>query len=133
MLPVTAEIKEILDKLDMKSDVPFVRQLQLQEPWIVGRSFRRNLKNKPSVDVQFRKLLKEAGITRPLRPHDLRRTTAVAMYKASKDVRDVQALLGHRSMQSTIWYLDHDLKPIDRKMLETIKRPFIAWRREQSA
>ena len=97
----------------------------MMEPWIPGRSLRRHLKNKPSVDVQFRQLLKKAGIREGMRPHDLRRTTAVAMYRKTGDLRDVQALLGHRGLPSTIWYLDHDLRPVQRQVLEEIKRPFL--------
>jgi hypothetical protein len=33
-------------------------------------------------------------------------------------------------MQSTIWYLDHDLEPVPIANLEAIKKPFIAWRKE---
>jgi integrase len=45
------------------------------------------------------------------------------MYQQTGDIRTVQALLGHRSMASTIWYLDHDLMPVPRATLELIKRP----------
>ena len=55
------------------------------------------------------------------------------MLRYSGDVRDVQALLGHRSLQSTIWYLDHDLRPVSLDALETIKRPFIVHRKEHIA
>ena len=43
------------------------------------------------------------------------------MLEATGDLRDVQALLGHRSLASTIWYLDHDFSPINRATLELIK------------
>lgn len=39
------------------------------------------------------------------------------------DLRDVQAFLGHLSLHSTVIYLDHDLRPVKRNMLELIKRP----------
>jgi integrase len=70
----------------------------------------------------FRELCKQVGIAYRITPHDLRRTTAVNLYKTTRDVRDVQALLGHRSLQSTIWYLDHDLRPVKRSTLEIVKR-----------
>lgn len=85
------------------------------------------------LDRPYRQLLRDAGITRRLTPHDLRRTTAVAMLEYTGDVRDVQALLGHRTLQSTIWYLDHDLRPVPRETLEALKRPFIIHRKEQTA
>ena len=79
----------------------------------------------------FAKLRTRAGITRRIIPHDLRRTTAVAMLRQTTDIRDVQALLGHRTLNSTIWYLDHDLRPVNRSTLELLKRP--AWRKERTA
>jgi site-specific recombinase XerD len=79
----------------------------------------------------FARLRLRAGIGRRITPHDLRRTTAVAMLESTADIRDVQALLGHRTLNSTIWYLDHDLRPVKRSVLELIKRP--VWRKELSA
>ncbi len=38
-------------------------------------------------------------------PHDLRRTTATALYRNTKDIRAVQQYLGHDSMTSTLRYL----------------------------
>lgn len=64
-------------------------------------------------------------------PHDFRRTAAVAIYRCTGDIRDAQALLGHKALGSTLHYLDHDLRPIKRSTLELIKSP--AWRKEQSA
>ena len=103
-LPVTAEIKELLDKGDMRLPVPFVRQLWSKAPGKNGQVPDPKEIKPGGLRCALRQLLKRAGITRRLTPHDLRRTTAVAMYRQTGDVRDVQALLGHRSLQSTIWY-----------------------------
>lgn len=70
---------------------------------------------------QFRKLLAEQGISKPLRPHDLRRTTAVRTLEACGDLRLVQALLGHRELATTLYYLDHRNTPVSRAVLETAK------------
>lgn len=53
------------------------------------------------------------------------------MLHYTNDIREVQAILGHKNLQSTFWYLDHDMRPIKRSTLELIKSP--AWRKEQSA
>ena len=66
-------------------------------------------------------------------PHDLRRTTAVTYYKLTRNLRKVQTLLGHSSLQATIWYLDNDLEDVDLADLEAIKKPFIAWRKDKTA
>lgn len=41
-------------------------------------------------------------------PHDLRHTFACALYSATKDLSLVQALLGHRSLSSTLVYVHID-------------------------
>jgi site-specific recombinase XerC len=69
----------------------------------------------------FRALKARCGIARNLRPHDLRRTTAVKIYEGTKDLRTVQTILGHKSLGSTIYYLDHDMVPIPVAILELAK------------
>ncbi len=128
-LPVTHEIAEILATCDHFSRTSYVRQLWQKHHGRRGRAPYNKHNDESALSFAFRRLCESAGITRYIRPHDLRRTTAVAMLQHSGDVRDVQALLGHRSLQSTIWYLDHDLRPIKRSTLELIKRP--EWRKEQ--
>ncbi len=130
-LPITAEIGALIGECSMEDDRSFVRQLQAREGTRTGRPLDQTGKVATQLDRPYRQLLKRAGITRRITPHDLRRTTAVAMLEETGDIRDVQALLGHRSLQSTVWYLDHDLRPVKRSTLELIKRP--AWRKEQSA
>lgn len=130
-LPVTDEIRELIAKCDMRSKVSFVRQLWRREP--VHRGGRRPAEETPTarrLNVQFQQLCAKVGIPRRIIPHDLRRTTAVAMLEATHDIRDVQALLGHRSLPTTLWYLDHDIRPVQRTNLELIKRP--SWRREET-
>jgi len=130
-LPVTTEIKRILDQCDQNSDETFIRQLWNTGKGHQGAHIKKGCDGIDALRWQFHKLCKEVGITRRITAHDLRRTTAVAMLEQTREIRDVQAVLGHRSLQSTIWYLDHDLRPVKRSTLELIKRP--AWRKEQIA
>ncbi len=129
-LPVTAEIRELIASCSLDTDVPFVRQLWRQEQTHGKRPYPRANVRSSTLSAKFHRLKDAAGIERKLTPHDLRRTTAVAMLEHTGDVRDVQALLGHRSLQSTIWYLDHDLRPVSIAALEAIKRPFIVRRKD---
>jgi site-specific recombinase XerD len=46
-----------------------------------------------------------ANIGRPVASHDLRATAATAWYNATKDIRVVQMLLGHASIETTQLYL----------------------------
>jgi integrase len=134
-LPVTAEIRKMLDRCSMETSEPFVRQLWRAERSRKrqgGRPLERETGNQGNILThEFQRLKNKLGITRRITPHDLRRTTAVAMFEQTHDIRDVQSLLGHRSLQSTIWYLDHDLRPVKRSNLELIKRP--AWARKAVA
>lgn len=133
-LPVTQEIREMLDKCSMETSQSFIRQL-----WCAESSGKQGRGRRPGggkigrgqLTQDFAHLKDAVGIKRRITPHDLRRTTAVAMFEQTGDIRDVQSLLGHRSLQSTIWYLDHDLRPVKRSTLELIKRP--AWARRAVA
>ncbi len=132
-MPVTRAVRELIDQCSQSDPRPFVLQLW---PRRTGPQFQPNQENgrlAGPLRHAFQKLCKANGITRRIVPHDLRRTTAVAMLRHTRDVRDVQAILGHRSLQSTIWYLDHDLQPVTRLNLETIKRPFLVPPQEKSA
>ena len=128
-LPVTEEIHHLLEKCDMDDPRPFTRQL-----WHSGngRALLSTLKQSQTPQ-RMGKLVRDTkaklGITKHWTPHDLRRTTAVAMYELTGDLRDVQALLAHKNLPSTIWYLDHRLRKVNRETLETLKRP--TWRKEE--
>ena len=118
-------------RCDLGDPEPLARQLWRRVSRI--RSKNPDTADQDSYERQFKQLRIALGITRRIVPHDLRRTTAVAMLRATGDVRKVQALLGHRSLQATIWYLDHDLEPVDLETLEAIRLPFIVQRKEKTA
>lgn len=130
-LPVTAEIADLLHQCDMQNPASFVRQLWMRQPVHQGRTPAATGKTADRLRVLFRRLCLSVGITRRIVLHDLRRTSAVAIYQHTGDLRDAQALLGHRSLQSTLWYLDHDIRPVKRATLELIKTP--AWRKDHIA
>lgn len=121
-IPVTDEIAELLETCDLDSNIPFVWQLRAKEHR-PGMPMQGPIGEISALRREFRRLRLAAGINKRIIPHDLRRTTAVAMLEQTRDIRDVQSLLGHRHMQTTLWYLDHDLQPIRRDTLELIKRP----------
>jgi integrase len=80
------------------SETPFITLLHPQHTQIVPQAMRS----------WWARHVKRLGMRKDIRPHDLRRATAVRMYEQVGDVRAVQALLGHRDTTSTWHYLDHD-------------------------
>jgi len=121
-LPVTDAIEALLSDCNHTSRTCYVRQLWLREKGTVGRKPKAtNSKGSHHLNRIFTDLRRKLGLERRFVPHDLRRTAAVGMLEATGDIRDVQALLGHRNLNSTLWYLDHDLRPVSRSTLELIK------------
>jgi integrase len=111
-LPVTDELDAILRPLaNLDADTPFVCQLH-PDGKILANSMRLTLK----------KLRRRLGINRRIVPHDLRRTTAVNVYNETRDLRIVQAVLGHRDLDSTFRYLDHRNTPVMVSTLEKAKQ-----------
>lgn len=116
-LPVPAELAKLLD-ICVKPEIPFVAQLP-RENSTRGKYFKydRPLSHQQLAN-DWKRLKSRAGITRKLTLHDLRRTTAFRIYDATRDVRLVQAVLGHSNLTSTCWYLDHHLTAVPVEVFE---------------
>ena len=80
-LPVTEEIAATLRQCNMSTDTPFIRQLWRAERTHGKKPYEQANSRASTLTAKFRRLKNDAGITRKLTPHDLRRTTAVALYK----------------------------------------------------
>lgn len=109
-LPVTEELAVLFATCKGEASVPYVAQLSR-----CGRIAASTLA------LALNKLRKECGITKQLTSHDLRRTTAKTVYDLTKDLRIVQAVLGHKDLQTTLIYLDHRATPVQVATLELAK------------
>ncbi len=107
-LPTTAQLRKLIGMC--KGDGPFVAQLNPGK-----KAAYKNL-----ID-DYAKLKKRLGITRKLTPHDLRRTTARAVYKLTGDMREAQHLLGHADLATTAWYLQDSTVEVSGATLERVK------------
>lgn len=54
--------------------------------------------------------------------HDLRRTAARTLYKATHDIRKVQRLLSHASPYNTLWYLGNAAIDIEPEEIEMVHK-----------
>lgn len=132
-LATTQAVQELIDQCDPNSRLPFISQIRAREVARRGRPSRHPQMNVGTLHVELKALRAKLGITKRIIFHDLRRSAAVAALRYTGNLRTVQSLLGHRSLQSTIWYLDHDLYPVDTDTLEAIKKPHLVWKKEHTA
>lgn len=121
-LPVTGELRELLDTPGLDPGVPFVAQLPRGFEWRTGRTLMGlGRMEHSSLHNAWGKLKRRLGLRPALRPHDLRRTTVRRVYDATRDLRLAQALLGHSDLTSTLWYLQGDQVPVEVSTLELAK------------
>lgn len=96
----------------------FDKQKQKRQGWLFpykGSHFPRWLAQR-----KFKKYAKKAGLDARLSIHSLRHYKGTSSYRAFKDVRAVQLLLRHRSINSTYRYTTMDLEA-KRELIDKLK------------
>jgi integrase/recombinase XerD len=83
-----------------------------------------------AVETVCRIVREQVGIGKPITPHSLRHAFAVHMLESGVDVRTIQLLLGHRSLNTTARYtqvatstIRATPSPLDRLHLEVTPPP----------
>jgi integron integrase len=97
------------------------RELTSIEP---AGTLRRYHIHPTALQKEFQKAVQNAGIARHVTPHTLRHTFATHLLQAGYDIRQVQDLLGHADVRTTMIYLHvmkTDMKPIE-SPLDIIRR-----------
>jgi site-specific recombinase XerC len=107
---ITADVENLfLSAGNPDPDEPFIFTLK-------GRSITAR-----GLEAAWQTWRKKCGVNPALTPHDLRRTAASIIYPATKDLRAVQELLGHKNLVSTLSYIA-PLHPDDaRKYAELLR------------
>jgi integrase len=107
-LPVTRELADFFASLPewLPTAEPLIAMLRL--PHVRRGLWQRHGQGKQPyhyVQKEWNTLKRVAGVRMELRIHDLRRSGAEGIYRVTKDVRAVQAFLGHQSVATTARYL----------------------------
>jgi integrase len=111
--PVSEQLQGILESLSAP---------EIAHTPVVDTLSKRHLSYGQMLE-KWHTLLAKAGIPTKLRPHDLRRTSAQALWRSSRNLSAVQALLGHSSIRSTAWYLAQTSAPELRELMQSIWHP----------
>ena len=77
-------------------------------------SERGKIYNKRTIQLIVAHAAKKSGISKKVTPHTLRHSFATHLLEAGADIRDIQALLGHKNLQTTQIYTHVANKDISR-------------------
>ena len=110
-LPVTEELRVLIESIPADGDPneSMVTKLRGKEV------------DKWTIRYQWNRAKKRAGVPAHVRPHDFRRTAATSIWETTHDIRLVQQVLGHKSLQATARYIVDRSPEQLRPLLEALK------------
>lgn len=102
---ISQEVQKILDcikKLNLANGLPIG-----QDDFIFLRSYKGNICpcTTRSFETRIKKYCKHANMEVLKSQHDIRRTFATNLYYAGMNPKDIQALMGHESLEQTMAYI----------------------------
>lgn len=109
-----AERQTVLSRRLLRELRDYWKQTRPLEPWLFPGQKRGHHISVGAVRTVFRKALAEAGVRKQATPHCLRHSFATHLLELGTDVKIVQALLGHKSLDTTEVYLHVSAKQIAR-------------------
>jgi len=91
--------------VELQTAIEYARTINPHAPILESLGMRANKNPREAIWRFWKQAKKKAKANPDLHIHDLRRTIATDLYSATKDLRAVQTLLGHKSLNSTILYI----------------------------
>jgi integrase/recombinase XerD len=101
VVPLLGRAWQAVDKYLREARAMLVREVRVATLFLSMRGVRMT---PTTVHDRFHTYARQAGIPGPLSPHGLRHTFATHLLKHGADVRHVQQLLGHASIETTEIY-----------------------------
>ena len=90
-----------------------------QESWLFPSNIKSDHISNSAIQLCFKKVLCESGITKHATVHTLRHSYATHLLENGVDIRVIQGILGHRSPKSTVIYT-HLTQKIVKKLHNTV-------------
>ena len=109
-VPVDAEVRDIVARLRFLATLTPAAGLEFLLPRPKGRSQLCS-----DLRAHLRTAAVQAGITAPLVPHQLRHTYATTMLRAGVSLPALMKLLGHRTAQMTLRYVEITQQDLQRE------------------
>ncbi len=108
----------ILSKIWCKNAKKYIEKKKVKSPYLFSKKNGKRLSS-DTIQRIVRKAAKKAGIQKTVTPHSLRHSFATHLLEAGENIRKIQELLGHASLNTTQIYTH-----ISTEQLKKVESPF---------